>query len=56
VRASVLLDIFQASIAKKILREILTANRGAIEFLAETEIFSRSVAQDGPTGTVAHEG
>ncbi|MGD8261929.1 MAG: hypothetical protein PVF53_13480 [Desulfobacterales bacterium] len=30
-------DIFHAIIAKKILRELTTAYRGAIEFSAETE-------------------
>jgi hypothetical protein len=39
VRASVLPDIFQASIAIKTLREILTAVRGAIEFSTEHETF-----------------
>jgi hypothetical protein len=55
VRASFLPDIFHASIAEKTFREIITAYRGAIEFSAETETFSKSVAQDGLTGMVAHE-
>jgi hypothetical protein len=41
VRASFLPDIFQASIAKKTLREIITAYRGAIEFWTETETIYR---------------